>query len=98
MQWPATPDLGPGLSGTATRASYMPAVVEETSHPGHTAPQEGLIPPTENARMLRRASAAALSALGLNRTSTIDSNTTAPAGPDHEYDLEIVDLLDVVGV
>jgi hypothetical protein len=83
---------------TAERLATIPSPSPEAATGGLDA-NAGLMSANQSRRgMLRRASNAALSAIGRNRASTVSAADPARRSlvPD-EYDSRIVDLLDVIG-
>lgn len=80
-------DISPTASGDGGLAPQETSALEE--YPTGATPRPG---------MLRRASAAALSAIGRNRASTVAGGDPAQHSPaPDEYDSRIVDFLDVIG-
>ncbi|KAF5005429.1 hypothetical protein F66182_15946, partial [Fusarium sp. NRRL 66182] len=79
-------DISPTASGDGGLAPQETSALEE--YPTGATPRPG---------MLRRASAAALSAIGRNRASTVAGGDPAQHSPaPDEYDSRIVDFLDVI--
>ena len=115
MSWPVRND--DALSRAATRASRMEPVEEESSRAAAARPPtltpaptqqlpSGLTVPSVDAPgpapgMLRRASAAFGSAIGLSgKRGSVPNDNDRPPGidPSKEYESQLVDLLDVVGM
>ncbi|PGH18559.1 hypothetical protein AJ79_00338 [Helicocarpus griseus UAMH5409] len=82
----------------ATRDLAMPPVAEEASSDQARSPVGSPPPPPQNLSKLRRASASAMSSLGLARASTINGPeiSAMAANSSNEYENELVNLLDVV--
>ena len=102
---PMRPSLPSDLTGQGTVSSHLPALTEESSapqlHPNAPPPTtDGLLaPPAAPAGRMRSGSASQrLRRMGSNLGARLAPAPTAPLTQEDEYESEIVDMLDVVGV
>ena len=102
---PMRPNLPPDLARQATATSHLPALAEESSAPQlhSTAPPlatDGhLAPPAASVGRMRSGSASSrLRRMGSNLSARLAAPLPPPPTAEDEYESEIVDMLDVVGL